>query len=47
MDKERVLKITNSICKDTLMETLEIEFTDVGEDFLTAKMPVNKKSLSA
>ena len=43
MDKERVLKITNSICKDTLMETLEIEFTDVGEDFLTAQMPVNKK----
>jgi uncharacterized protein (TIGR00369 family) len=25
------------------METLEIEFTDVGEDFLTAQMPVNKK----
>ena len=43
MDKEQVLKITNSICKDTLMETLEIKFTDVGEDFLTAQMPVNKK----
>ena len=25
------------------METLEIKFTDVGEDFLTAQMPVNKK----
>jgi len=43
MDKEQVLKITNSICKDTLMETLKIKFTDVGEDFLTAQMPVNKK----
>jgi len=43
MDKEQVLKITNSICKNTLMETLEIKFTDVGEDFLTAQMPVNKK----
>ena len=43
MDKEQVLKITNSICKNTLMETLEIKFTDVGEDFLTAEMPVNKK----
>ena len=43
MDKEQVLKITNSICKDTLMETLEIKFTDVGDDFLTAQMPVNKK----
>ncbi|CAL2084989.1 Uncharacterized domain 1-containing protein [Tenacibaculum sp. 190524A02b] len=25
------------------METLEIEFTDVGEDFVTAKMPVTPK----
>jgi uncharacterized protein (TIGR00369 family) len=25
------------------METLEIEYIDVGEDFLTAKMPVNMR----
>ena len=25
------------------METLEIEFIDAGEDFLTAKMPVNSR----
>ena len=25
------------------METLEIEFTEVGEDFLIAKMPVNSR----
>jgi uncharacterized protein (TIGR00369 family) len=25
------------------METLEIEYVDVGEDFLTARMPVTKK----
>ncbi|MCL4134201.1 UNVERIFIED_CONTAM: hypothetical protein GTU68_009192 [Idotea baltica] len=25
------------------METLEIEFVDVGKDFVTAKMPVNSK----
>jgi uncharacterized protein (TIGR00369 family) len=42
MDKEQILAMTNSICKNTLMETLSIEFTDVGEDFLTAKMPVNR-----
>jgi uncharacterized protein (TIGR00369 family) len=25
------------------METLEIEYVDVGEDFLTAKMPINSR----
>lgn len=33
----------NSMNKNTLMETLEIEYTDIGEDFLVATMPVNKK----
>ena len=42
MEKEEVLKLTNAICKNTLMETLKIEFTDVGADFLTARMPVTK-----
>ena len=43
MDKVLVLKICNAICKNTLMETLEIDFIDVGEDFLIARMPVTKK----
>ena len=43
MDKKEILKLTNAICKNTLMETLEIEYTDVGEDFLTASMPVSPK----
>jgi uncharacterized protein (TIGR00369 family) len=43
MDKEQLLKLTNAICKNTLMETLDIEFTDVGEDFLTARMPITVK----
>lgn len=33
----------NDWCKNTLMETLEIEYIDAGEDFLTAKMPVNPR----
>lgn len=41
MDKNKALKFFNDWCKNTLMETLSIEFVDVGEDFLTAKMPVN------
>ena len=40
--KEEVLDRCKEICKNTLMETLNIEFIDVGEDYLTAKMPVNK-----
>jgi len=43
MEKEQVLALTNGICKNTLMETLEIEYTDVGEDFLQARMPVTPK----
>ena len=40
--KEEVLERCKEICKNTLMETLNIEFIDVGDDYLTAKMPVNK-----
>lgn len=43
MDKESILKQCNQICKNTLMETLDIEFIDVGTDFLTARMPVTSK----
>ncbi len=43
MDKEQTLQLLNQFNKDTLMETLEIEYIDVGADFLTAKMPVNSR----
>ena len=42
-DKEKILSMCNLFSKNTLMETLEIEFIDAGEDFLTAKMPVNPR----
>ncbi len=42
-DKEEILKICNNFSKGTLMETLAIEYIDVGKDFLTAKMPVTPK----
>ncbi len=41
MDKATILKAFNARCKGTLMETLDIEYVAVGDDFLTAKMPVN------
>ncbi|AUC15598.1 thioesterase [Tenacibaculum sp. SZ-18] len=43
MNKEEILKRLNSFNINTLMETLEIEFVDVGEDYVTAKMPVNSR----
>lgn len=43
MDKKLILEKCNAACKNTLMETLEIEFIEVGEDFLIARMPVTPK----
>jgi 1,4-dihydroxy-2-naphthoyl-CoA hydrolase len=40
-DKEKMIAQCNAFSKNTLMDTLNIEFTDAGEDFLTATMPVN------
>ncbi len=41
--KEKILNICNASSKNTLMETLEIEYIDVGQDFLVGKMPVNPR----
>lgn len=43
LSKEEVLKQANLACKNTLMETLNIEMVDYGEDFLVARMPVNSR----
>ncbi len=43
LSKHDVLAHANSICKNTLMETLDITFIDYGDDFVVAKMPVNSK----
>ena len=41
--KDEILAISRKMCKNTLMETLEIEFTEVGDDFLIARMPVTPR----
>lgn len=41
IDKDKILEYCNQFSKNTLMETLNIEFVDAGEGFLVAKMPVN------
>ncbi len=43
MTKKETLKLLASIVPNTLMETLEIKYTDVGDDFLVATMPVNPR----
>lgn len=41
MNKQKLLDSLNRLSNNTLMQTLNIEFIDVTEDSLTAKMPVN------
>lgn len=41
--KEKILAVCNEIRKGTLMETLDIEYVDVGENYLIARMPVTPK----
>lgn len=41
--KDQILAMSKKMCKNTLMETLNIEFTEVGDDFLIAKMPVTPR----
>lgn len=43
MSKQNILDRLNKLLPNTLMETLDISFIDVGEDYVTAKMPVNSK----
>lgn len=42
-DHSDLLQHANSICKDTLMETLQIEFVAIDQDSITAKMPVSSR----
>jgi len=43
MNNKEILSKINSLNKNTLMETLSIQYTEIGEDYLVATMPVNKK----
>ena len=41
MDKSTILKKINDRNHGTLMQTLGIEFTEIGENYLVARMPVS------
>ena len=42
-NKEKMLARCNESAKSTLMETLDIRYIDVGDDYLVASMPVNPR----
>jgi hypothetical protein len=46
MSKNQKLKVINKVNNNTLMEHLNIEFTDVGNDYLTCKNASKFKSSS-
>ena len=43
MEKEQKLAKLNEMNQNTLMEVLDIRFSDVGENFIEATMPVTSK----
>lgn len=43
MNSKDILEKLNSINRNTLMETLDISYTEVGPDYLVATMPVNER----
>ena len=43
LSKKEFLAKANAISENTLMETLEIEMVDYGENFIVARMPVTPK----
>lgn len=44
MDKKATVDyINNAVLKNTLMETLSIKLTEIGDDYVVAQMPVNSK----
>ena len=43
ISKEELIAKANAVSKNTLLETLDIEMVDFGEDFLVARMPVTPR----
>ena len=43
IEQQQLLAHINSFSKNTLMETLDIQYTEIGDDFLVARMPVTPR----
>lgn len=42
--RQPTLEALNAMCRGTMMEHLDIRFTEVGEDFVAATMPVDART---
>ena len=42
--KEEILQELNDLCRDTLVDHLGIIYTAVGDDWLEARMPVDRRT---
>ena len=45
MDKEKILQKIQESIQDTMSSAIGIEITDVGDDFICGKMPVDKRTV--
>jgi len=45
MDKEKTLQKIQESIQDTMNSAIGIEITDVGDDFICGKMPVDKRTV--
>jgi len=45
MDKEKILQKIQESIQDTMNSAIGIEITDVGDDFICGKMPVDKRTV--
>ena len=45
MDKKKALAKINKSIEDTMITTVGIEITDIGENFVSGRMPVNSRTV--
>ena len=45
MDKEKILQEIQESMQDTMISAIGIEITDVGDDFICGKMPIDKRTV--
>ena len=44
MDKENIIKLTSDRAKGTMVSALGIEITDLGDEYISGKMPVDERT---
>lgn len=44
INKNATIEIVNAMSKNTLLEVLDIQVTELGDDYLKATMPVDKRT---